>query len=352
MTRQLNHRLKNRYLAIIDCRVNASPAPPLRASSPSNVALMNGSPLPPAAPGVPNMVPPTPAGGFVAVNSQRHHELSNPASTATRQELLSKFQTVNERRPPAQQVHYGDNRRQSVGQNSLHAVSALPPTISPNPADSNGPRTAHYSDTELPPLTSAVPIPVTPSSLLGTNSHRSSLSQDKDDGGPFKAEMVRKMEQLSKNERVIPPCDRCRRLHMDCLKNLTACVGCTKKHAKCSWKEVREEELRNGDVENPDGPSPRTLSPDSHVRSASPRQLGASLPPPGPAPTPTPHPFPLDERIPIHAREPPPGIDRDRDRGMEAQLQETARSGLAHAHAHQRLAVNDSKPADYQGLTA
>lgn len=33
---------------------------------------------------------------------------------------------------------------------------------------------------------------------------------------------------------------------MDCLKNLTACMGCTKKHAKCSWKDVREEELRDG----------------------------------------------------------------------------------------------------------
>ena len=33
---------------------------------------------------------------------------------------------------------------------------------------------------------------------------------------------------------------------MDCLKNLTACMGCTKKHAKCSWKEVREVELRGG----------------------------------------------------------------------------------------------------------
>jgi hypothetical protein len=33
---------------------------------------------------------------------------------------------------------------------------------------------------------------------------------------------------------------------MDCLKNLTACVGCTKKHAKCSWRDVREEELLVG----------------------------------------------------------------------------------------------------------
>jgi hypothetical protein len=54
------------------------------------------------------------------------------------------------------------------------------------------------------------------------------------------------MESLKKGDRVLPPCDRCRRLHMDCLKNLTACVGCTKKHAKCSWRDVREEELLVG----------------------------------------------------------------------------------------------------------
>ena len=56
-------------------------------------------------------------------------------------------------------------------------------------------------------------------------------------------EMIARMENLQRGERVIPPCDRCRRLHMDCLKNLTACMGCTKKHAKCSWKDVKEEEL-------------------------------------------------------------------------------------------------------------
>ena len=30
---------------------------------------------------------------------------------------------------------------------------------------------------------------------------------------------------------------------MDCLKNMTACIGCTKKHAKCSWKDVQPQEL-------------------------------------------------------------------------------------------------------------
>ena len=37
---------------------------------------------------------------------------------------------------------------------------------------------------------------------------------------------------------------------MDCLKNLTACLGCTKKHAKCSWKEVTDQEL----IDNPHVP--------------------------------------------------------------------------------------------------
>lgn len=40
---------------------------------------------------------------------------------------------------------------------------------------------------------------------------------------------------------------------MDCLKNLTACLGCTKKHAKCSWKDVTDQEL----IDNPYTPQPR-----------------------------------------------------------------------------------------------
>lgn len=64
------------------------------------------------------------------------------------------------------------------------------------------------------------------------------------EGGIFRAEMIARVEALARGERVYPPCDRCRRLRMDCVKNLTACVGCTKKHAKCAWKDVNEEEVR------------------------------------------------------------------------------------------------------------
>jgi len=30
---------------------------------------------------------------------------------------------------------------------------------------------------------------------------------------------------------------------MDCQKNLTSCVGCTKKHARCHWKDVQKTEV-------------------------------------------------------------------------------------------------------------
>jgi len=79
--------------------------------------------------------------------------------------------------------------------------------------------------------------------------------------------MVRRMDHMWKGDRVVPPCDRCRRLHMDCLKNLTACMGCTKKHAKCSWKEVQASEMHmaapltttereEGEAPNPGNPAP------------------------------------------------------------------------------------------------
>ncbi|ROW10485.1 hypothetical protein VMCG_01719 [Cytospora schulzeri] len=37
--------------------------------------------------------------------------------------------------------------------------------------------------------------------------------------------------------------EKCRRLRVQCTKHLTACQGCTKKHAKCSWKGMMDEEV-------------------------------------------------------------------------------------------------------------
>lgn len=118
-------------------------------------------------------------------------------------------------------------------------------SITRSATQQNGPQTRaeclSHGSVNAPNNSSAVPIPSTPASLLP---HLKPTQVERDDGGPYKAEMVNRMETLRRGERILPPCDRCRRLEMDCLKNLTACMGCTKKHAKCSWKDVHEEELR------------------------------------------------------------------------------------------------------------
>lgn len=150
---------------------------------------------------------------------------------------------------------------------------------------------------------------------------------------------------------------------MDCMKNLTACAGCTKKHAKCSWKEVRESELRGGPVSHPSGlasvstgaseadgtedgfekassgsPAPRSAS----VHGAGPGGpvLSPTLPHVGQptmavSPTAATSSFNMvstDTSLP--SRTSPP------DKVVEKQLQEAARSGLAHANARENANVN------------
>lgn len=195
-------------------------------------------------------------GGFVAVNryssqsdrshhngSGHDHPRSNGPTTngstqlqgvsaATRAELLSKFHTTSDR---SNSVPDGDpsHRVNSISRPS----AALSKTNSRAYADS-----MEYAGVLLN-TASPVPIPNTPSSLLPYV--KPSPADRFDDSGPYKADMMARMEQLNRGDRVQPPCDRCRRLHMDCRKNLTACMGCTKKHAKCSWKDVEEQELKD-----------------------------------------------------------------------------------------------------------
>ncbi|KAH7360228.1 hypothetical protein BKA65DRAFT_492649 [Rhexocercosporidium sp. MPI-PUGE-AT-0058] len=61
--------------------------------------------------------------------------------------------------------------------------------------------------------------------------------------GQYRVLMASKIEKLQRGDPIYPPCDRCRRLNFDCTKHLTACQACTKKHAKCSWKDIKEGEL-------------------------------------------------------------------------------------------------------------
>lgn len=259
--RQLNHRLKNRKNAILARReaeavaVEGARSPSIRGfdlGQPryhTNHQTNGGNPR----------ASTSPKSGFIAVNSryqlpnnrpsqhngsphERPRTATQPltnggspmhgASAATRAELLTKFHTSSDR---------SSSELETARRSSL-VISR--PSLPPKPKTPFKP----YADSmeyagALLSAASPVPIPNTPASLLPYV--KPSPTDRFEDSGPYKADMMARMEQLNRGDRVQPPCDRCRRLHMDCLKNLTACMGCTKKHAKCSWKDVEEQELKD-----------------------------------------------------------------------------------------------------------
>ncbi|KAL8676590.1 MAG: hypothetical protein Q9186_006906 [Xanthomendoza sp. 1 TL-2023] len=256
--RQLRHRLLNRKNAIISRReaeaaVGDDSAARSPASSGNRGLNSNGEQPPPSV---------SPTSGFVAVNQRTSSQdlrndygfyngtatlpesllpsrpangsSTNSASAATRAELLSKFFTNSEReRAAAGALDHNPGKTSATGRLIASGKAKLK-----HASDAN-------FDAALGVSGSPVPIPHTPSNLLP---YTKSTQQDRfDDSGPYRSDMMARMEQLNRGDRVQPPCDRCRRLHMDCSKNLTACMGCTKKHAKCSWKDVTEQEL----LENP-----------------------------------------------------------------------------------------------------
>ena len=153
------------------------------------------------------------------------------ASPTERAEMMKKFMSASERDSATAPEHA---RRASIGAGR----QGLPPSQADTRPRSDS--LEMMASNALKQSISTVAIPNTPASLMP---QVKAAIPERDDGGPYKTEMVMHMESMQRGERIIPPCDRCRRLHMDCLKNLTACMGCTKKHAKCSWKDVRPEEL-------------------------------------------------------------------------------------------------------------
>ncbi|KAL2758370.1 hypothetical protein ACRALDRAFT_1074992 [Sodiomyces alcalophilus JCM 7366] len=73
-----------------------------------------------------------------------------------------------------------------------------------------------------------------------------------------------RIERLNKGDEIYPPCDRCRRLKTPCIKYLTACQGCTKRHVKCGWRSITEEEIAWLDRE-----ATHVTEPDAEVSGAS-----------------------------------------------------------------------------------
>ncbi|KAK5074107.1 hypothetical protein LTR64_006749 [Lithohypha guttulata] len=188
--------------------------------------------------------------------AQHHsHRMSDPKPTAAvGDDWMSKFLTPSERAAglTVDQVRrenltspYRTTSRGETGPtiDDSNRMSSMPPTKQETRRQSEGTlpeKAVSVASTEG--QGPSVPIPNTPASLMPQQKPQNWI---RDDGGPHKAEMISRMETMKRGERVIPPCDRCRRLHMDCTKNLTACLGCTKKHAKCSWKDVSMDELES-----------------------------------------------------------------------------------------------------------
>lgn len=110
---------------------------------------------------------------------------------------------------------------------------------------------AGLSVSSLGPLSPAVNSPHHHQHRLSTQSLRSPGGTPQDtqmiNSVESRGEVLRSLislstDRLSKGDVITPPCDRCRRLRLPCVKHLTACQGCTKKHAKCSWKSVTDDE--------------------------------------------------------------------------------------------------------------
>lgn len=169
------------------------------------------------------------SGRKAAINSRRPPQRNATTGTG--------FQAVNQPGPPAGPNHHGydlhaDLLQQFLAhnpQNRLSSVGSVPPT--PTATTTSIPRTsiqqqviASLSNRPSPGVYSLESVP-------------------KDAEDEYRALVTAKMEKMTRGEEIQPPCDRCRRLRTACIKHLTACQGCTKKHARCAWKTLTEEEI-------------------------------------------------------------------------------------------------------------
>ena len=177
------------------------------------------------------------------------------ADPTVRAELMKQFFTGGENETPT-----SDDIPRTSGSRSRPSLNTQSASRQPRSSsvEASG---VGYSQTSP-----TVAIPHTPAALLPQS--KPSVSGRSDDG-PFKVMMMKRMENFPRGTRVIPPCDRCRRLHMDCIKNLTACLGCTRKHAKCSWKDVRREELEDSDTARDTLPSESESEDEEQVRTGA-----------------------------------------------------------------------------------
>ncbi|GAB7341697.1 hypothetical protein MBLNU457_g0038t1 [Dothideomycetes sp. NU457] len=242
-TRQLSHRLKGRRMAIIERRTTGDKADktPTESETPQETSPVLSRVQAAASSGSVQQPPQT---------NGDTHATEQGTAPALRSDLMSHFKSL----PHNQQVRNTEPRRQSA------IVAASPvrqsvqsmqgendsPVTTPAPAVAKAidPLSYYISDVGLTP-----PATQTSNKSSTTNSSKHNFSRPLAPGQelsqPYRIICQQHMESLPKSARVMPPCDRCRRLKMDCLRNLTSCAGCTKKHARCHWKDVTRQEVES-----------------------------------------------------------------------------------------------------------
>lgn len=134
------------------------------------------------------------------------------------------------------------HEQQQAGNAIPSRPSSMPLSLT-TPSEPPRPRTMPVLPTAHPPSqTSTRPSPI-PAKFDSTRDTSGAKPPDLDDKEPIIPLIIARIEKLPKGAAIMPPCDRCRRLNMQCFKHLTACQGCTRKHAKCYWKELRQAEM-------------------------------------------------------------------------------------------------------------
>lgn len=236
-TRQLAHRLKGRRMAILE----------RRSAEKSHNHQVQQQAVQPSFVSVNNMVNQQPAMQQPQQQPPISPEKVDPA-LHIRNDLLKHFQSL-----PKQVSQQPDNRRIS----SVPQQPPSPPFQTPQNFN-HQPRPTLESTS-----TSVSPVPATAVALAAAAAAQAShytrdespqsqprhnfskpLPPSQEVSQPYRAICQSHMESLPRGSRIMPPCDRCRRLKMDCLKNLSSCGGCTKKHARCHWKEVSRQEVQ------------------------------------------------------------------------------------------------------------
>ncbi|KAI6777978.1 uncharacterized protein J7T54_008312 [Emericellopsis cladophorae] len=165
-----------------------------------------------------------------------HHKLGQRRQDIMRRrpqadEASSRFQSINQTsRPPSRGPAPYDLRADLLQQ------FLSPPT--PTTASRSTSGAGLSQGLSSPALSSAAPQRVP----AATRSP-STIAADEVPVDTLRPLITQKIDKLHRGDPISPACDRCRRLKLQCLKHLTACQGCTKKHAKCSWRQVTEDEI-------------------------------------------------------------------------------------------------------------